>query len=385
MRLSGWLGVVALVLSASPAWADTPEPRPLSYEEVVREVLVANPDLVAAGHTLSAAEGLLEAARGDFDPSFGLQAQVQHINTTGYFQGVPFKSLTNAWDVQTGVSGLLPVGTSYALTTSMDRNRSAYVTDFGLLAGEQLQDAFTSRIGLSITQNLLRGVQRAYNLKDVSNAERVVGKAELRAEQARQLMVASATEAYWDWAYQYGLLQIRQDTVRAAEDQVRVAQLRVKGDAMPRAEMARLQSGANGGPRHGLGRTKRPRRRGRPEPAVDGSRSGRAGDAFTLLEEVHVPSSIGNRSCGTLLMEILGSDLRPGSGARKVGEGVRRAWSAPEVSTTLTTGVLGQQDSAAAALGNADSYPYVTVMGNVTVPLGNRVAKRQRSGCCFGL
>ena len=121
-----------------------------------------------------------------------------------------------------------------------DRNRSA-ITDFGS-RGEQLQDAFTSRIGLSITQNLLRGVQRAYNLKDVSNAERVVGKAELRAEQARQLMVASATEAYWDWAYQYGLLQIRQDTVRAAEDQVRVAQLRVKGDAMPRAEMARLQS-----------------------------------------------------------------------------------------------------------------------------------------------
>jgi outer membrane protein TolC len=374
------------------AWGNVTEEaqesaRMLSYDDVVREVLAANPDLVAAGHAQSAAEGLLEAAKGRFDPSVGVQAQMQHINTTGYFQGVPFKSLTNAWDVGTGVSGLLPMGTSYALTTGMDRNRSAYVTDFGLLAGEQLQDAFTSRVGLSVTQNLLRGYSRAYNLKDVSNAERVVGKAELRAEQARQLMVSATAEAYWDWAYQYALLEIRRDTVRSAEEQVRVAELRVAGDAMPLAEMNRLQSALMEARALAL--------------EVQNNLASEADRTLLLMgrapgEKVAPATRLVPAQAMTLDVEKVMKDTLAGNLELRLAdwEVDHARWGKsyaehdllPEVSTTVTTGVLGQQDSAAAALGSmfTDSYPYVTVMGNVTVPLGNRVAKGNAEAAASG-
>ena len=73
-------------------------------------------------------------------------------------------------------------------------------------------------------------------------------------------------------------------------------------------------------------------------------------------------------------MEILSPTCDLGSGARKVGRAYAEHGLLPEVSTTLTTGVLGQQDTRPRTGEHVDSYPYVTVMGNVTVPR-LRVAK----------
>ncbi|MBW2638354.1 MAG: TolC family protein [Deltaproteobacteria bacterium] len=118
-------------------------------------------------------------------------------------------SLENEVDTELGISGHIPTGTDLELGISTGQAWSNVVTD----------DQYESRLGLSVTQALLRGGGLKYNLARLHQARLDTRTSQYELRGFAEALVAEVEETYWDYALTERQIEIFQESLKLAEKQ----------------------------------------------------------------------------------------------------------------------------------------------------------------------
>ncbi len=385
---------LGLVLLAPAAHAE----RPITYEEALRAAVQSNPTLGAQTAGVKAAKGSLLASRGMFDVTWVGDATGRRSTSKGFFQGFPFDSRQRFWDFGSGVRGTTSTGTSYNVDFGVNRNNSTFITEFiPDTEAEVLQDAFTANVDVSVTQNLLRGHRLAYNLRNVTAAREGWERAQLQEEKTRQDILAQTASAYWNWVYQSRLVANAKKSVDSAEENLRVGQLRVeqRGDLAP-VEVTRLQAAVVQAKTNLLDLELAERQAADTllllvgeTPGQDVLPATKPGEVGTI--EFEAAAQIQVALAQNLDIQLARADV--GSQARQHRDA--RHAMLPELSATVGAGLGSQSQRDAdndAKFGEAvgglfgdDAFPYVSLSGNISVPLGNRAARGEQQRTAAGV
>jgi len=390
LRALGWItrGATAgglLLVLALPGEARAE--RPLTLSEAVSSALEHNPNLGQQRAVADAARGSELATRGIFDPRWDSSTSWRNASSKGFFQGFPYDARTRTWDVNTKLAGSTATGTSYALNLGLDHENASWATAFiPDSAVETLQDAYTSSLGVSLTQNLLEGSRLAYNLRHVTTARASAERAELALEQARQQLILQTTRSYWAWSSAVARGRVADDASAAAVEALRVGRLRAgNGDVAPvdltRLELAEVQARSAALDAHLAAR--------RAADTLLLAMGEAPGQALLPAEKagaLALPPVDLNDTMQVALQQNLDltlarADLDRAEAALRDARHARL----PTLSATLGAGVGAQSiadDTNPAKAGQAlsglvgsDAYPYTMVRGDLSVPLGNRAAR----------
>ncbi len=359
------------------------EGRPITYEEALRTAVENNPTLATARLARLQAEGSVTSAQGQFDPTYTLDGAFRRSTNQGFFQGFPFSSTSETWNLNNQLSGTLGTGTSYALNAGMDRNKSTFVTEFVAGQGtEQVQNVFTSNLSVSLTQQLLEGVLYRYNVQNVTRARQQLTTAELSEAQALQDALYTAAEAYWGWVYAVELERIADESVRVAEEALRVGRLQVENGTLAPVEGTRLEAAMVQSQHAALDAHNAAEQTANTlllaigeapdQPVVPATP---AGDVPP--DEIEVAAAVDVALAQNVDLMVSRSNLE----LANTNLATAKHALLPSLSATGSAGVAAQDDSVGTAISgltDADNQPFVSIGGQFSVPLGNRAARGSR-------
>ena len=223
-----------------PVEAPPPEqPLALSIEAVLMTTLRNNPDLQIQRLNPVIAGTFERIERGKYDPElFAEFAYAEETaNETSRATGEQFDVEGTDTTAAAGVRQDIPTGTTLEATLERDRNRS-----------NRAPDQRTTRLGLSITQNLLRGFGPAVNLVSIRQAEldTLASIYELRG--FTETLVADTEIAYWNYVLAREEISIYESSLEVArkqrdeiEEQIDVGLLPDTEAAAARTEVARRE------------------------------------------------------------------------------------------------------------------------------------------------
>lgn len=211
----------------------SPGPQELSIEQSVFWSLQHNRDLSVVQFTPVIARAFEQIERGVFDPelfasaSFAREQAVETARSTGAQFGV----VGDEGRIEAGVRQTLPTGTTLELGVTQDRSIS-----------NRAPEQQAARLGLTITQSLLRGLGPAVNLAAVRQAEleTAVSQFELRA--FVESMVAETETAYWRYLLAQRKIEIFERSLDVARQQADQIAQRIEVGVLPRTESAAARS-----------------------------------------------------------------------------------------------------------------------------------------------
>lgn len=235
--LAAGLAVALAVASAlGAAAAGATEPLPLELGEAIARALERNESILVERAGRDAAVAALDGAAGAYDPRLELAAgyrrSVAPVNSA--FSGAPEGAAAptdERLDGGASLRRLLPSGGSLALTT--DTSRAETDGAFGLLS-----PAYGARLGVELRQPLLRdrAVDATRLTLRVAAAEGTRAAAALRRE-VRDT-VAAVEDAYWRLVALNRVVEVGEETVRLAAEQLEQTGHRIANGAAPEAEIA---------------------------------------------------------------------------------------------------------------------------------------------------
>ncbi|MBW2545216.1 MAG: TolC family protein [Deltaproteobacteria bacterium] len=172
-----------------------------------------------------------EEERSVFDP----------ILTGGYSQfrkksekpsGSTGAGLNNEINANLGVSEYLPTGTDIGIDMSTDQSWSNLYSD----------DLYASRVGLSITQALLRGAGLNYNLARLRQARLGTRVSAYELRGFAEALVAQVEETYWDYALTQRQIKIFLDSLKLAEQQKNETEEMIRIGVLAESELAAAEA-----------------------------------------------------------------------------------------------------------------------------------------------
>jgi outer membrane protein TolC len=374
-----------LLLLTSLSWA-----APLAYDEALATALEANPGLGQANADLSAAEARVLGSRGIYDPMLNLSAGRNWELSQGFTQIpvgtevflVPFDTSDVRWNWSAGVSQTLSTGTSWNVdwTNFAGTTLTKYQID-GFDPVEQSNASGSTRLNTSVTQQLLEGHQRAYNMQAERAAISARDQAEAGLLQQRQELLKNVALAYWELFYAQQALQTADNAVTVAQEEVRIVQAQLDAGNVAPVDLTRVQAA--------LAQSQL--------TLIQAENSAlAASDALAVLLALPVGQPLEpSTPPGGVPMDVSldldksvadALDGNPGLMAQRTAVENARADVAvgrhallPSLSVTASAGLSGfdPQDgynSAVDAFTTLD-FPTVYVGGNFSAPLGNRSAK----------
>src|SRR5262245_20124400 len=230
-----WTGaLVALV--ASVAWATVAAAeRALSLDQAIDMALRKNEGLVIERESLAASKAAILRAKGAYDPVLTIDGAwsrttepLQYPAGTSTDQiGPELKSTVGSASLQQ----LLPSGGSLSLRAHASRD---ITEDPGAL----LSPAYRTRVGAELRQPLLRdrATDAARLSVRVARADRTGAAASFRRTASET--VAATERAYWTLVASRLEVQVREEAVHLAEEQLGDTQARVETGAAPKTEVA---------------------------------------------------------------------------------------------------------------------------------------------------
>ncbi|MDH3382881.1 MAG: TolC family protein, partial [Deltaproteobacteria bacterium] len=167
--------------------------------------------------------------RGTFDPelfaefSYGKERSKETASSTGTEFDVKGSETTAI----AGIRQTLPSGTTLEATIEQERTVS-----------DRAPELQTARLGLSVTQSLLRGLGPSVNLASVRQAElgAVVSAYELRG--FTEALLASTEIAYWNYVLARLEIEIFEKSLAVARQQKNEVELRIEVGILPEIEAA---------------------------------------------------------------------------------------------------------------------------------------------------
>jgi outer membrane protein TolC len=217
-------------LTEEPSFALPAEgPADLSVEQAILLVLQNNLDLqVRQIHPVIA--GTFEKIeRGRYDPELFAEFTYSEERSTEIARstGTQFSVEGDDTSAVAGVRQALPTGTSFEATVEQERLRSS-----------RTPEQQTARLGLSVTQALLRGFGPAVNLVSVRQAEldAVASLYELRG--FSEALLADTEIAYWNYVLAGLEIEIFERSLAVARQQRDEVELRIEVGILPEIEAA---------------------------------------------------------------------------------------------------------------------------------------------------
>lgn len=241
-RSQGWarpgLLFLAATLALAPAVTKSAHAaeRPLTLEEAILFALEKNEDIFIEREVLRSADSALTQARGAYDPLFELETlwrqTTEPVNSA--FSGAPEGELAPTREVTEAAATL-----SKRLSTGAElglRARSARAsTDASF---DLLSPAWDSRLGVELRQPLLRG--RAIDPERLALRVAAADQRRALASLHREVIdtVAAVEQAFWMLLATRREVEVRDQAVGLAEEQLGETQIRIEGGTSPETEIA---------------------------------------------------------------------------------------------------------------------------------------------------
>lgn len=206
----------------------------ISLNDAIILAMQNNPSLVVERFNPAIQETFIEEQQAVFDPV--LEADVSAAQTDSERQslsgGDTVDTTTDVYQGSISLEDFFPTG------TFLEAGISSSVTD-----SDQYDDLFAkSRLGLSITQSLLRGFGREVNLVKVeqSRLETIISRYELRG--FSEALVAQVENAYWDYALSERKIEIVEESLKLAKQQMAETEEMIRVGTMAEAELVAVQA-----------------------------------------------------------------------------------------------------------------------------------------------
>jgi outer membrane protein len=142
------------------------------------------------------------------------------------------ESLSNEITAGLGISEYLPTGTDVSLDLSTEQSWSNLYTD----------DLHESRIGVSITQALLRGAGVSYNLAGIRQARLDTRSSQFELRGFVETLVAQVEETYWDYALTQRQIEIFLESLKLAERQKRETEEMIRIGSLAESELTAAEA-----------------------------------------------------------------------------------------------------------------------------------------------
>jgi len=213
-----------------------PETGPIDLT-VVRAILVAleNNRALAVERLNPAILRTYEAQeRAVFDPVLGAEASRGRDRTERAAWPGPGSALSTV-DTTSGsvsVEAFLPSGTTVQLDVETDITSSSLYSD----------DYTSTRLGLTVTQSLLRGAGLGANLAGLRQARLDVLDSEYELRGFAEALVAEVERTYWDYALADSQIKIYTNSLKLARLQLKETQERVEVGKLAEIELAAAQA-----------------------------------------------------------------------------------------------------------------------------------------------
>ena len=189
----------------------------LSLEEAIRLALANNNDIDSSRIETQMAAFELKAVRGVYDPRLTTDLAYERANSpvASLFGGGPEGRLSQNGVTGTGqLNGFSPfLGGSYSLT--FDSSRLVSNNQFATLNPQ-----FPTRMNLSLTQPLFRGLTIDDNRRRIEVAKRNLSLTDAQFRQRVMDVVSRVEQGYWDLVFALRNLQVQIDAVKQARTQV---------------------------------------------------------------------------------------------------------------------------------------------------------------------
>lgn len=225
------LALLATVLSLSARAEEAAPGRPLSLGQALQAASRTSPTLDLASIDVAVADAAVLEASGIEDWLLGAKGDLLFSRqATGEFGGT---SAIDQFSLSASLSRLLPSGANVSLGVSGDRTRTVRVGVTQDAMGNPVQEKFgitqyTSSVSLSLSQPLLRGRGKTTTLAQETRARLDRDAAELAEEADARQVIRDVIQAYWQLALARRTLEIRQNSLKLAQEQLRRTQAGIK-------------------------------------------------------------------------------------------------------------------------------------------------------------
>jgi len=221
-----------------PPVVTVPETGPLNVTVLEAILLALEGNRALAVRKLSPAvrRTQVDTERAAFDPK--LTADVDRTRTvtekdsTTAGVSTRSRSVSDGTSAGVGAGAFLPTGTSVELSVEAD------ITDSSAYSDEQAD----SRLGLTVTQSLLRGAGLAVNLASLKQARLDVLSSQFELRGYSEALVADVEKTYWDYALAGREIEIVTNSLKLAEQQLSDTRERVKVGKLAETELAAPQA-----------------------------------------------------------------------------------------------------------------------------------------------
>ncbi|MGD8351379.1 MAG: TolC family protein [Nitrospirota bacterium] len=204
-------------------------PVELSVEQAVMLTLRNNRDLRVRELGQVIAGTFEQIERGVFDPEvfFELEYSEERSTETARSTGTQFSVEGSDAGAVAGVRQELPTGATVEATVEQERSVS-----------NRTPEQHAARLGLSVTQSLLRGFGPAVNLASVRQAELEAAASAHELRGFTEAVVADAEAAYWNYVLAKKEIEIFERSLEVARKQRDEVELRIEVGILPEIEAA---------------------------------------------------------------------------------------------------------------------------------------------------
>ena len=210
--------------------AETTGPLKVTVQEAILLALANNRQLAVERLNPPISHTFEQQERAVFDPVVSGEVSTSRSRSEGASRLGPAREKAVSGSASAGV--LLPTGTTVGVGASTD------IADSSLYS-----DSFTStRVGLTVTQALLRGAGVGVNLARLRQARLDTLASEYELRGFAEMLVAAVETTYWDYALAQLQIQIYTDSLKLAEQQMKETQERIRIGKLAETELAAAQA-----------------------------------------------------------------------------------------------------------------------------------------------
>ena len=214
---------------------------PISFEKAIDIARQKNPDIQSAELDIEQSDASILIAQSVLDPQFNASVGQNISNNQQFFAGFGlFNTEISGLSWSTGMSALLPTGTTMAL--DWDSNRSATKYQLQDAPIEQEVNPYDTSLSLNIVQPLLEGVLPSYNLRGLTEAQSMRSISQLTRNETEQRILKEVAQTYWELYHSGKLVEIAQQSLRIARDEKRSVQAQIEEGNLPPIEETRMES-----------------------------------------------------------------------------------------------------------------------------------------------
>ena len=229
-------GTVDIRPDTLPGTASVPQKGPLriTVQEAILIALENNRSLVVERLNPSIQRTFEDEDRGEFDPTIEAEVSAGRADSQRLTRSVSAAETSRSDEYRGSVflREFFPTG------TFVEADATTETTDSSLY-----NEPFTqTRLGLSITQSLLRGYGTDVNLARLrqSRLETDISQYELRG--FSESLLARVESAYWDYALSQRQIEIVEESLKIARQQLNDTEEMIQVGTMAKAELAAVQA-----------------------------------------------------------------------------------------------------------------------------------------------